>query len=223
MKKKFLKITGIMVLLTAIVGFWGYNSYFKPDPRIQQQLNTQFGAGFFNSFDEKVVNNSGPVNNVKSVADSAKKIDTPTVVSMLEKAKPQENGKPAIASTPANETIVAKPVTQEEINNKYKTRFNYLQNVALSRLDTLYSAALQEYEQGKKAGTLNRSELAQKYIQAGTMLEASMDGEFNNTLNAMQAELIANNLPTDSVGVYMSEYEKAKSAKRSQLLAKVRK
>jgi len=97
-----------------------------------------------------------------------------------------------------------------------------LQSVAMSRVDTLYSAAVQEYVQSSKAGTLNRSELIQKYIQAGTRLEASLDSQFYSTLNAMQAELIANNLPTDLVGVNKSEYEKAKSSKRSQLLAKVR-
>jgi len=37
----------------------------------------------------------------------------------------------------------------------------------------------------------------------------------------MQAELIANDLSTDIVGAHKSEYEKAKSDKRSQLLTKV--
>ncbi|WP_075366935.1 hypothetical protein [Desulfosporosinus metallidurans] len=218
MKKKFLNIIGIVVLFMALVSFWGYNNYFKPDPKIQQQLNNQFGAEFFNSFaDEKAVNT------VKSVDDLAKKTDIPKIVSMLEKAKVQEEDKRVTASTPVNETIVAKPVTQDEINNKYTPKFNYLQNVALGRLDTLYSAAIQEYVQSSKAGTLNRPELVQKYIQAGTMLEANMDSQFYSTLNAMQAELIANNLPIDSVGVIKIEYEKAKSDKRSQLLAKARK
>lgn len=91
----------------------------------------------------------------------------------------------------------------------------------MSRLDTLYSAAIQEYTQSSKAGTLDRSELARKYIQAGNTLEVNLDNQFYTTLNAMQAELMANNLPTDSVGSYKLEYENAKSNKRSQLLAKV--
>ncbi|TGE31660.1 hypothetical protein [Desulfosporosinus sp. Sb-LF] len=224
MKKKFLKITGILVLFIALVGFWGYNKYFKPDPKIQQQLNNQFGTDFFSSFDdENVVNNSGPVNNVKSVGDLAKKIDSPTIVSMMKKSKEQEEAKIVTTSAPENETIVAKSITQDELNNKYKPQFNHLQSVALSRLDTLYSTAIQEYVQGSKAGTLNRPELVQKYLQAGTMLEASIDSQFYSTLNAMQAELVANNLSTDILGAIKSNYEKAKSAKRSQLLAKVRK
>ncbi|MHB8125218.1 MAG: hypothetical protein ACYDEJ_06150 [Desulfitobacteriaceae bacterium] len=230
MKKKFLKITGIMILFIALVVFWGYNKYFKPDPEIQQQLNNQFGAEFFNPFkDNKVFNNSGAVNNVKSnndlkpVDDLKKKINTPTIVSMLKKVKEQEESKIVTTSTPVNENIATKRITQDEINIKYTPQFNYLQDVALSCLDTLYSAAVREYVQHSKAGTLNRSELVQKYIQAGTMVEANMDSEFYSTLNAMQAELIANNLPTDIVDVTKIKYEKAKSDKRSQLLSKVRK
>jgi len=231
MKKKFLKITGIMVLCMALVGFWGYNKYFKPQPEIQQQLTNQFGAGFFNSFDEEqVVNTSGAAKSINSIDDLTKKIDTPAFVAMLEKAKEPEDSKivttstsTSPSSTPINENIVTKQITQDEINNKYKSQFNNLQNVALSRLDTLYSTAMQEYAQSNKAGTLNRPELVQKYIQAGTMLESNLDSRFYSTLDAMQAELIANNLPTDLVGLNKAEYENAKSAKRSQLMGKVRK
>lgn len=213
MKKKLLTITGIMVIFMALVGFWGYNKYFKPNPEIQQQLNNQFGTEFFNI---------KPNNDATSADDLKKKIDTPTNVSTSQKVKEQEESKDVTTSTPVNETIAAKRITQDEINSKYKPQFIYLQNVALSRLDTLYSAAIQEYTQRSKAGTLNRSELVQKYIQAGTMLEANVDSQFYSTLNSMQAELMANNLPTDIVGVNKTAYEKAKSSKRSQLMAKVR-
>jgi len=211
--KKFLTITGIVVLLLALVGFWGYNNYVKPDPEIKQQLASQFGADFFNfdkELDNEAVDNSGKAaNNVESV-------------DALVVPKEAEGGK-VTGSTPVNENTVEKLITQEEINMKYKPQFAHLQSAALGRLDTLYSAAIQEYTQGKKAGTVNRSELAQKYIQAGTMLEASMDGQFYSRLDAMKAELIANNFPTDTVDAYKAEYEQAKSDKRSGLLAKVRK
>ena len=224
MKKKFPYITGIMVLIMALVGIWGYNKYFKPDLKVQQQLNNQFGANFFNTFDDKKkVNNSGTVVNIaKSVADLKEKIGIPTPLSMLEEARAQEESNIVTTSTaaPVIETIVANRITQDDINIKYQPQFNYLQNAALSRLDTLYSAAMQEYVQQKKAGTLNRSGLLQKYIQAGNMLGTSVDSQFYSTLYAMQAELIANNLATDIVGVNKSEYENAKSAKRSQLLDK---
>lgn len=218
------------MLLCVVLGLlWGYNKYFKPDQEIQEQLNNQFGAEFFNTFDDqKVVTSSGAVdnvksdNNVKSVDDLAEKIDKPIIVSKQKMVKAQQESQ--TDETPVNEeNIDVKQITQDDISIKYQPQFSYLQNVALSRLDTLYSAAIEEYVQGRKAGTLNRSELAQKYIQAGTLLEANVDRQFYSTLNAMQAELISNKLPTDIVDVYESEYEKAKSNKRSQLLAKVRK
>lgn len=222
MKRKFLKISGVVLILIAGVSFWGYNKYFKPDLEIQQELTNQFGSEFFTLFDEKKVeDNSGePVDNqsstneAKSGGDSKETVDTPQ--------KEQKKSEPGTISTPVNDNTNSKEVTQGEINNKYKPQFNYLQSVALGRLDTLYSAAIQEYSQSKKNGTINRSELAQKYIQAGTMLEANVDRQFHSTLNAMKAELLANNLSTDIIGVIESEYENAKSNKRSQLLAKVR-
>jgi len=212
MKNKFLKITGIMVLLLALVGFWGYNKYFKPDQGIQQQLNNQFGEEFFSFDDEKSEDNLKSNNVSKSVDELNNEVDFP---------KEQEEGNTVTTSPPVNENTTAKQITQDEINAKYTPQFKHLQNAALSRLDTLYSAAIQEYVQQKNAGTLNRSALAQKYIQAGTRLEANLDSQFYGTLNEMQAELVANNLPTDSVSVIKSEYENAKSGKRSQLLAKI--
>jgi len=224
MKKRILIITGILVLVLGVGGLWGYDKYFKPDPVIQQQLTTQFGADFFDPFaKDKEVKNSGPVNTVQPSADITTKKDLPVIGSILQKVRELETSAIVTPSTPVKETILEQPMTQDDINNKYKPKFNYLQNVALGRLDTLYSAASQEYAQGKKAGTLNASELIQKYIQAGTMLEANVDSQFYSTLNALQAELIANNLSTDIVGAYKSDYEKAKSSKRSQFLAKARK
>jgi len=216
MKKKFLKITGIVVLVIALGGFWGYTKYFKPNPEIQQQLDNQFGADFFTSFDEKAVNNVKPVEDLN-------KTDIPAVESNPEKVKDQAGNQIETNSTPVNETSAGQQITQDEIYGKYKAQFNHLQGVALSRLDILYSAAIQDYTQHSKDGTLNRAQLAQKYIQAGNMLEANVDSQFFSTLNTMQAELIANNLPTDIVGATKSAYEKAKSSKRSQLLAKVSK
>lgn len=221
MKKNFLKIIGIIVIFIGLGGFWGYNKYFKPDPVIQQQLNNQFGTDFFTSFDtNKDVKNAGAINDTKQPNNDEESNSDHESNDEVSSDLTVQNGNPKMTTaTPVNETIAAKQITENEITLKYKPYFSYLQSVALSRLDTLYSAAIQEY----KAGTLNRSELAQKYIQAGTMLEANVDSQFHNTLNAMQAELIANNLPTDIVGAIESEYEKAKSSKRSQLLAKVSK
>ncbi|MFA7077738.1 MAG: hypothetical protein WC147_04890, partial [Syntrophomonas sp.] len=87
-------------------------------------------------------------------------------------------------------------------------------------LDVLFAAGLREYTQQKKSGTLKASELARKYIQAGNMLEANVDSQFYGTLNAMEAELVENHLPTAVIADIKKEYVKAKSSKRAELLAK---
>ncbi|HBV85252.1 MAG TPA: hypothetical protein DEF42_00950 [Desulfosporosinus sp.] len=222
MRSKFLKIAGVMFLLIAVAGFWGYDKYFKPDLEIQHELTSQFGEDFFTSFDglnaEKNPGTVGqPINQPKTTDDTNEMTETP------DNKPKQTEPEPGTIAAPVKQTTTPKEFTLEEINNKYKSQFSYLQSVALSRLDTLYSAAVQEYAQRKKEGTINRSALAQKYIQAGNMLEANMDRQFSNTLNAMQAELIANNLPTDLIDAIESEYENAKSDKRSQLLSKLTK
>jgi hypothetical protein len=219
MKKKLLIITGLIVLIIALGGVWGYNKYFKPNPQVLEQLNHQFGSDFFNSFDtQNAVSNSTSVNTAQAANNLGEKSNVSDNNSKL--VTTSEQDKSIIESVPPGDSSPERSMTLDEINNKYSPKFSYLQSVALSRLDTLFSAAVQEYVRDKKSGTLNRSQLAQKYIQAGTMLEGSVDKQFYNTLNAMQADLAANNLPTDIIGVKRNEYERAKSDKRSQLLAK---
>ncbi|WP_088187370.1 hypothetical protein [Desulfosporosinus sp. FKA] len=221
MKKKLLLISGVILVLIGFGGIWGYNKYLRPNPVIQKQLQNQFGADFFNIALPKEITGSNAVDNGKTDRDQTRQSDirensqqhTPT----------EQNAEKTLTSNFANASTSAKGVTQDEIIKKYTPQFGYLQNLALSRLNALYAAAVQEYEQGKKSGTLNRSALAEKYIQAGNMLEASVDNQFYRTLDAMQAELIANHLSTDIINTEKNEYEKAKSAERFQLLSKARK
>lgn len=219
MKKKFLIFTGVMLLFIALICYWGYNKYFKPNPQIQQQLNSQFGAEFFTSFND--ANVAKTLEDADTV-EGANSLEYPNNLQSNNEPKSVENEESEVLSnsTSANENI-EKRITGNQISAKYKPQFNNLQNIALSRLDTLYSAAIQEYSQRSKAGTLNRSELIQKYMQAATMLEANVDSQFYSTLNGMQAELIANHLSVDIIDMTKSQYEKAKSDKRSQLLSKV--
>ncbi|MFA6809316.1 MAG: hypothetical protein WCR27_10040 [Eubacteriales bacterium] len=208
MKKKFLKISGVVVILIAVIGVWGYNKYFTFDSEIQKQLNEQFGDDFFNvSVAEKGASDLETGNNSKIGIEET------------EQQKQEDNLKSG-SSTSQNSNGTNKTITQDEIIQKYMPEIKSLQSVALSRLDTLYSAAINEYKQSKKNGNLNPSELAQKYIQAGTLLEGNVDGEFYNIVNAMQAELVANNFSTDIINTIKNDYESAKSQKRSQLLSR---
>lgn len=220
MKKKLFKITGIVILCLALGGVWGYNKYFKPSPEIQQQLNNEFGTDFFSFDDEKIVN---PTQNNENSNDNSynNPVNPLNPLNPISSANSDnDEGHTAQTLTPEQGDTAA--AAYDEINNKHEAQLSSLQSVALGRLDTLYAAAVQEYKQSKKDGTFNRSKFAQKYLQAARTLEANMDENFFGTLNAMQAELNANNFSTEIIGVYKKEYEKAKSAKRSQLLAKAR-
>lgn len=230
MRKKWLGITGIVVLLIGILGFWGYNELFKPDPEVQQQLTEQFGEDFF-TFDNIDLDISEPLNSAGEVDEtlpSSSGSEPAGDSSQLNESKMprQEDNKQdkgtdvgsKVVVAPANGDKVSNIVTAEQINTKYQPQFAHLQDLAVSRLDTLYAAAVQEY----KEGGLSRPQLAQKYIQAGTTLEANVDSQFYGVLAKMEKELKANNLATDSVKVYGEHYENAKSAKRAQLFAQVR-
>ncbi|TWH59758.1 hypothetical protein DesLBE_4159 [Desulfitobacterium sp. LBE] len=216
MKSKFFKIVGSIVLIITIAGFWGYNKYFKPDPAIQQQLVEQFGEDFFSFEDVEPAGEVGSENSEGKVKSPSQKdgneetnVDTDAVI-IKENVDNQNSAPPKQENT--------EPVTLEQIDNKYQPQFTHLQNLAVSRLDTLFATAIQEY----KEGTLSRSQLSQKYIQAATTLEANVDNQFYAVLAKMEKELNGNNLATDSVNVYKVKYENAKLDKRAQLFAQVR-
>lgn len=184
-----------MVLILALLGWWGYNSFFKPKPEIAQQLNNQFGSEFFTSFADQ------------STADEPAVVDAPITTAVLDKIE---------ANIPSAQG------TEEAIIQKYAPQFQSLENMVSSRMDALSTAALQEYRQQEKDGTLNLPVLARKYIQAGNILEANVDSQFNITLNAMQDELAANNQSTDVIADIKQEYAAAKSKESAQLLSIIR-
>ncbi|KLU67447.1 hypothetical protein DEAC_c06590 [Desulfosporosinus acididurans] len=221
MKKKLLLISGVILVLIGFGGIWGYNKYFRLNPVIQKQLQNQFGTDFFNIALPKEITGSNAADNGKTDSDQTRQSDIRE--NSQSHTATEQDAEKTLTSTFGNASTSAKGVTQDEIIKKYTPQFGYLQNLALSRLNALYAAAVQEYKQGEKSGTLNRSALAEKYIQAGNMLEASVDNQFYRTLDAMQAELIANHLSTDIINAEKNEYEKAKSAERFQLLSKARK
>ncbi|EHQ91809.1 hypothetical protein [Desulfosporosinus youngiae] len=217
--KKILKITGILALIIAIAGFWGYDKFFRPDPVIQQQLREQFGEDFFSFEDIELSGDTGSNNsaavgeNDKGEKGNSSPQNTPNQVNAGVNKANEENKD----SAPVKEEREKIP-TPEQVGDKYHAKFMHLQDLALSRLDILFAAALQEYKEGK----VNESQLAQKYIQASTTLEANVDSQFYSVLTKLEEELKENKLATDIVKVYREQYENAKSAKRSQLLAQVR-
>ncbi|KLU60298.1 hypothetical protein CEB3_c31490 [Peptococcaceae bacterium CEB3] len=251
MKKKLLAVTSVIVVVLAVVGLWGYNTFFRANPQVKQQLYHQFGANFFNTFPDSAggktaaavggVSGQGagvkPGTGTQSLGSTGS--TTPSDPSRgaagglptsagLGSGYPSNaatagagpsNSEPATVESPGG-NATAQPLTEAGVVRKYMPEIQSLQSVALSRLDTLYAAAVQEYRQEKATGRVNRAALAQKYIQAGNLLEGNVDGRFYSILGSMQSELVSDGLPTDQVGVIKREYEAAKAARRSAILGK---
>jgi hypothetical protein len=222
MAKKFLKILGVFVLVLAAIGLAGYVYYFMPDAALQERLKTEFGAEYFDPAGAEVAVGDQDANKsiVAKVVDKVvRKLtgnDSKGVVSQADTTAP--------AAANFTEDATAQSgvmVSEEEIIQKYQPQFQSLQSQATGRMEGLFSAGLSEYRQQQKAGTLNKSELARKYIQAGKMVESNVDSQFYRLLNAMNAELIANNQSTGIIATIEDRYINAKASKRSELLSRV--
>jgi hypothetical protein len=110
----------------------------------------------------------------------------------------------------------------ESIIAKYAPVFEKLEESAIERLEELYQAAAAEYQEESQAGTLNRFQLANKYLQAGRLLESSVDNAFYTLLDGMEKELKKNDLPTAIVSEIESAYEETKKDKKEELFGRLR-
>ncbi|KLU62688.1 hypothetical protein CEB3_c10000 [Peptococcaceae bacterium CEB3] len=260
-KKKLLAVTSVIVVALAVVGLWGYSTFFRVNPKVKQQLYHQFGANFFNTFPDSGVGKNataaggmtrqgtgvaGQGAGVKpgGVAGSGAGAGSGAAGSTVpfDQSRGSGGGLSASAGSGSNDPSGGVPggtsggsvpgspassagsgassLTEAEVVGQYLPEIRSLQSVALSRLDTLYAAAVQEYRQDKATGRVNRAALAQKYIQAGNLLESNVDSRFYSIMGSLQSELVSDGLPTDEVGVIKSQYEAAKAARRSAILGK---
>lgn len=112
--------------------------------------------------------------------------------------------------------------TLEEVIAKYEPVFMSLQDTALERLEELYQSAAAEYRSEKTAGTLDRFQLTNKYLQAGRLLEKTVDEAFYSLLEGMEKELKSKNLPTFIVTDIEAEYIEAKEEKKESLFKRAR-
>lgn len=110
----------------------------------------------------------------------------------------------------------------EDIIERYEPLFDNLHDTATERLENLFQAALTEYNERKKAGTYDRFQLTNKYIQAGKLLEKRVDESFYLMLNQMESELKRKELPTEVITEIETAYEETKSEKMQELFGRLR-
>ena len=110
----------------------------------------------------------------------------------------------------------------ENIVARYEPLFKNLEDTATERLEKLYQAAVEEYEEQKKSGTFDRFKLTNKYINAGRLLENSVDESFYMMLDQMRTELNRKDLPTEVVLEIEEAYIEAKDQKKQELFSRLR-
>ena len=109
----------------------------------------------------------------------------------------------------------------EDIIEKYVPVFMALENQIGRKLESLLTSALDEYQEQKQNGTYNRFILANKYIQAGRMLERNVDKTFYELLDEMKKELTLNGYSTDITREVEQTYKKEKEERKRLLFERL--
>ncbi len=104
----------------------------------------------------------------------------------------------------------------------YEPAFEELEDKAAERLNLLYHSALEEYRKQERSGNLNRFTLTNRYIQAGRIMESSVDEVFYDMLEDMENELVLNGHSTEITAQIEATYKQTKDEKRRDLLSRLR-
>jgi len=198
--KKSIKIILAVIGVLLIGTYLAYSFCLLPDPGVKQQLVKEFGSEFFDP------NQKAPQQQKEKMAEQP----TPITNEALQKIDEKYND--------SDLEMEKKIEQQKQIVDKYLPRFSNLEQVSVSRLNTLYAAGLQECQEQKNNGTLNKVALARKYLTAVQMLEQNVDTSFNSNLEEMKGELEAQGLSTAIIEDIDKDYKQAKSNQRSELL-----
>lgn len=124
--------------------------------------------------------------------------------------------RPEQENMPAN---VPSPL-RGEIEARYIARLEAICNYYEGKLNSLVGSAWNEYStapmQGQKISAVY---LAGKYLVAGNALEKKCDREFYAVLSDFRSELRNHSLPLDKTYEVQREYNRAKAARKRQILS----
>lgn len=109
---------------------------------------------------------------------------------------------------------------RREIEAYYVARLEAICGYYEGRLNGLVGSAQAEYNTARREGQkISLASLARKYLAAGAALEKECDAEFYAVLADFKAELRKNSFPLDMPREAQKEYERAKAARKRQLLS----
>lgn len=228
---------GILLVILLVAGTWGYNYYLRPDPELQRQLEEDFGADFFYTFDLDLDSEGGEGGNGLPVGDPGAGDNSPGgdqggqspgqgegegEPPEGENGGDRDGGREGDQGEGEGGIPREGQVTEQQVLDKYMPRIKSLEKQSLDRLETLFDSALRDMQEQSQDGSINRLELARRYYQAASKLEKSVDKIFDELLEDMKAELEGHGLPTGVIKEARKEYNSAKAKKKSELLARVR-
>ncbi len=232
--KKILALALSLIIIAGGLGFGAYYYFLVPDTDINKQLDESFGSDFFEIFnlegDPALINEGNPLPSEKPLSLNGSEGNT--VTSEKENGKDRtiqeennsqdhqtesDNSKEEKTTDSADEKESLK-VTTDDIIKRYEPKIISLENIALERLTTLYTTAMEEYLKQRKEGKVNRTELARKYLQAAVRLENNVDAIFYEILDEMEKELKTNQLSTSIISTIKKEYNTAKTEMRKEYL-----
>jgi|ADurb_Val_02_Slu_FD_contig_61_422688_length_1414_multi_3_in_0_out_0_1 hypothetical protein len=230
MRSNVTKIIGTIIIVLVVLGWWGYYTWLHPDPSVGKQLAEQFGDDFFQpgSLDLlPVTENSISAVEHSFTADflADRQRDHDAQIngeSLPNESLPMdvEKSAPQISESKNGDNKSAPQITEKNVIDKYTPKFYALEQFTNNRLEQIYAAADQEYDEKSRAGTLNHAAWTQKYMQACLKLQDSVNLQFYGLVDEMEAELKANNLSTSIIEEIKQEYTASKYRKIKELLAR---
>lgn len=119
-----------------------------------------------------------------------------------------------------NASADAPPPLRQEIEARYIARLEAICSYYEEKLNDLVASAWNEYSAARMQGQkISAIYLAGKYLATGNALEKECDREFYAVLADFRSELRKHSLPLDKTYEAQREYERAKAARKRQILS----
>lgn len=219
--KKALWITLIVLLIIGGGGWVGIHHLTHRDIQAED-IGVEQDFFDFSEFEREM--------DTEAVTDNQPNKDTPNNNDVSQSGNVKGGGKgtadsklnndpPTNETSPSQEEGTTTPIVvdkEQQIENKYAVAFARLEDIALSRLDTLAANAVKDYKSGRSL-----ADISSTYSSAANKLQEKVDGAFYNQLKLMKNELKANGLDNSLATKAENKYKQAISAKKSELMDKV--
>lgn len=229
--KKWLKISlfsllGIFLVSAGVIYYFlEVKQYETADAEVEEITNSEYEVVLPEPLEEEVSVVASAEEESNEKQDGSESESTSTMISQSnddtssKTTKPKENSSTSIKNNSTSTT----QVTVAHIKKRYEPSFSDLQSKANGKIDSLVGKAFGEYKQKKANGeSISYSYFYSKYKGAADNLEANTDAAFQQIYAALENELKSQGFSPSHAEGFKAQYEEAKNARQSALLAKAR-